>query len=176
MADAQGNVAPALSAGAFDRFLMGKGNRQIANEIFDGDQLTQLRQIAADFGETAMTNTMGKARGSDTAQNLSVGNFIARASNGLISPNDPGAQTVASIGGLLRLVYAAPEAATREIVVRAAVDPGFASMLLQRASPQNVQRAADYLNSTMAERLVEAARGATLRTGVRTTNEAAARQ
>lgn len=174
VADAQGNVTPALSAAGFDKFFT--KNRAVADLIFDGPQRDNLRRLANDFSESAMTNTMGKARGSDTAQNLSVANFIARASNGLVSPNDPGAQTVASLGGVMRLIYAAPEAATREMIVQAAVDPRFASILLNRATPANVQRAAEYLNTTMIDRLSSAAMGATARGATRTANEIAAQQ
>lgn len=171
VADAQGNVSTALSAAEFDKFM--RANLPVAEHIFGKRQMENIKLLASDFSETAMVNTVGRARGSDTAQNVSVANFIARASNGLIDPAGPGAQSVASLGGLLRVVYAAPEAATREIITRAAVDPKFAQMLLAKATPDNLSRASNYLNKTMGDRVLNAAVGAATRQSVRTGLETA---
>lgn len=171
LVDAQGNISPSLSAANFRGFM--EKNADIAGEIFDKPQIARLEQIYKDFAETQLTATMGKARGSDTAQNVSVGNFIARASNGLIDPSSPGAQTVGSLGGILRLIYSAPEAATREILVQAATDPKFAAMLLRNSSPANVQQASQYLKTTMMDRLIAATTEAGARQSVRTASEIA---
>ncbi len=173
LADAQGNVSTALSPAAFTRYM--RDNGEVAGLLFDPNEQMRLQRIAADFNETQTAATTARARGSDTAQNLSVGNFIARATNGLVNPNEPGAQTMASLGGILRLVYSAPEAATREIILHAASDPQFANLLLQRATPQSVQRASDYLNRTMLDRVTSAAQSAAVRLGARTGNALATR-
>lgn len=152
MVDAAGNVSDALSPAQFKRFF--DKNAPVAKEIFDQPgQYMALQRLANDFSETQLSALTAKARGSDTAQNLSVGNLIARASNGIIDPATPLAQTLTGLGPVLRLIYAAPEAATRELLVQAAVDPKFAKILLDKAGPQSIQRASEYLNSTMGQRL-----------------------
>lgn len=170
---AGGTATPILSPAQAQKFM--RDNAQVAGLLFGPAQRNLLNRLMADFGETSMVTATGRARGSDTAQNISVGNAISRVTNGLVDPNSPLAQTMFGIGGALRIVYSAPEAATRELLTRAAVDPRFASMLLAKATPQNVQRAAAYVDQNFADRLgtiaSQAAGRATLR-GV--TAEAAA--
>lgn len=166
IADSAGNVSRVLSPAGFRRFW--EQNQAVAGEIFERSQLAQLRRLAADFAETGMAARTASAAGSPTAQNLSVANLIARGSNGLLDPGMPLAQTLGSLGGLLRLVYAAPEAATRELLTQAVTDPQFARLLLARASPANVARAARYVETNMMDRLAEAAAGASGRAVIRT--------
>lgn len=166
VADAAGNLSRALSPAGFRRFF--DQNEAVARVLFDGGQLGLLRRLAADFAETGMATRTVAAAGSNTAQNLSVANLIARASNGLLDPGMPLAQTLGSAGGLLRLVYAAPEAATREMLTRAMTDPQFARMLLARATPATVAQATRYIETNMMERLSQAATEATARAAIRT--------
>jgi hypothetical protein len=108
----------------------------VASELFEPGQIQQLQRLAADFAETSMASmarTVGRASGSDTAQNLSVASVLARASNGLIDPNNPLMQTVVGLCPVMRLIYAAPEAAVREMLTEAMVNPVFAQDLLSRA-------------------------------------------
>lgn len=172
--DAQGNAVANLSGANFIKYL--RDNDSVARMLFDGSQYQRLQRIGRDFAETMSAQGSARARGSDTAQNLSVGNLIARATNGLIDPGNPLAQTVAGFGPILKAIYSAPEAATREILSRAIVDPNFAMTLVSRATPRNVQRAADYLNRTMPERLAGAVQGAVARQGARTGNALAVQQ
>lgn len=165
IADAAGNVSRALSPAQFRRFW--EQNEGVAREIFEPGQLAQFRRIAADFAESSMLTRTVSAAGSPTAQNLSVGNLIARSSNGLIDPGMPLAQTMGSLGGVMRLVYAAPEAATREILTQAVTDPRFAQMLLRRASPASVTQAARYIEANMMDRLAQAAGDAGGRVAIR---------
>lgn len=166
VADAAGNVTRALSPAQFRRFF--DQNAEVARELFEPGQLLQLQRLAADFAETGMASRTVNAAGSNTAQNLSVANLIARTSNGLIDPGMPLAQTMAGLGGVMRLIYAAPEAAVREMLTRAMVDPQFAQLLLSRASPQSVTRAAAYIEQNMVERLAQAATDAAGRASLRT--------
>lgn len=160
--DAAGNVSDALSPAQFKRFF--DKNSDVAKAIFDKPgQFMALQRLANDFAETSLSASMGRARGSDTAQNLSVGNLIARASHGLIDPTSPGAQTLVSLGPVGRFIYAAPEAATRELLVEAARDPKFAAMLLKKAGPDAVKNASAYLNSTAGDRFRQALDAASTR-------------
>lgn len=174
LVDAAGNPSRFLSPAQFKRFF--DKNAGVAREIFEPGQYLQLQRLARDFAESGMATRTVNAAGSNTAQNLSVGNMIARATNGLIDAGSPLGQTFAGAGGLMRVVYAAPEAATREILTRAMVDPKFAQMLLSRATPRSVDQAMRYMDANMMERLQEAAMNAGARSAVRTGLESALSQ
>jgi len=165
LTDASGNVANALSPAQFRRFMA--DNPGVAEQLFDPQQLANLQTLAADFAESSMATATAAARGSPTAQNLSVGSFISRASNGLIDPNNPMAQTVAGLGPVMKWIYAAPEAATREMLTEAMANPKFAEALLAKASPESLQRAMGYVEQTMLGRLKAGAAGAGQRQVVR---------
>ena len=153
--DSAGNASPALSPAGFRRFW--EQNAGVAGELFDRPQLAQLQRLANDFGETGMATRTAGAAGSPTAQNISVGNMISRATHGLIDPGSPLAQAVVGIGPVMRAIYAAPEAATRELLTQAMVDPRFARLLLARASPAAVAQAGRYMQMTLLQRLEAAA-------------------
>ena len=155
VADASGNVSTALSPHQFSQFM--KENGAIAAELFDPRQLANLNTIAADFAETSMAQTTAKVAGSNTVQNLSVGNFISRASQGLINPNSALAQTIFGVGPVMKAIYAAPEATTRAILTQAMIDPQFAQALLTRGSPEAMRRAVGYIERTFGDRLRAAA-------------------
>ena len=174
LVDAAGNPSRFLSPAQFRRFF--DRNAGVARELFEPGQYLQLQRLARDFAESGMATRTVNAAGSNTAQNLSVGNMIARATNGLIDAGSPLGQTFAGAGGLMRVVYAAPEAATREILTRAMVDPQFAQMLLSRATPRSVDQAMRYMDANMMERLQEAAMNAGARSAVRTGLESALSQ
>lgn len=154
--DAAGTPSRNLSGPALIRFI--EDNRGVVDLLFptSADRY-RLTQLVNDFAETSAVNMAGRARGSDTAQNLSVGNLISRLSNGLIDPGSQLAQTAGGFGPILRRLYSAPEAATRDLLARAIVDPHLAGMLLARATPANVQRAARYIERTGVERIGDAA-------------------
>lgn len=172
--DGQGNAVANLSGSAFTKHL--SENDSTAKILFDSSQYQRLQRIGRDFAETMSAQGSARARGSDTAQNLSVGNLIARATNGLIDPQSPLAQTVAGLGPIMRSIYSAPEAATREILSQAVVDPNFAMTLLSKATPKNIERASNYLNRTLPDRLAQTVAGATARQGARTGNALAIQQ
>jgi hypothetical protein len=169
--DAAGNASRVLSPAQFARFF--EQNAAIAREIFDPPHLQALGRLAADFAESSTATRTVAAAGSNTAQNLSVANLISRTTNGLIDPGNPLAQTFAGMGGLVRLIYAAPEAAVREMLTRAVVDPQFARMLLAQADPANLRRAMGYIETNMMDRMRDAALTAGARAGVRTGTAAA---
>jgi hypothetical protein len=160
IANAQGAVTQQLSPAQFTRFW--EKNRRIADVLFDGAERRTLDRLAADFAETSVTNT-AKARGSDTAQNLSVGNFIARLTNGVIDPQNPLAQSLGNLGPVAGWITKAPEQAMREMMVQALRDPRFAAQLTERAGPASLERALLYWGQTMPERVRDVAAGALVR-------------
>jgi hypothetical protein len=165
MADAVGDVAPVLSGAGFSRFM--EQNKNIIPQLFNTKaHAAALQRIANDFTEGQMSMTMGKARGSDTTQNLTVANVIGRATNGIVSPDNPLAKTLVGLGPIVRFIYQAPEAAVRELIIEAASDPVLARQLLVRAGPDAVKRASTLLQPLEA-RFADIGSGIAARQAVR---------
>lgn len=152
--DARGNVSDVLSPAQFKRFF--DGNAGVAQKLFDADQMAGLQRLANDFRESMVSATTAKARGSDTAQNLTVANLIGSLFAGSVDPSNPLAQALVGIGPVMRMAYSAPEAATKELLIQAAIDPRFAKALLDKAGPESMRRAAEYLSSTTGQRFRDA--------------------
>jgi len=165
MADAVGDVAPVLSGAGFSRFM--EQNKNIIPQLFNTKaHAAALQRIANDFAEGQMSMTTGKARGSDTVQNLTVANVIGRATNGIVSPDNPLAKTLVGLGPVVRFIYQAPEAAVRELIIEAASDPVLARQLLMRAGPDAVKRASTLLQPLEA-RFADIGSGIAARQAVR---------
>lgn len=160
IADATGAVSRQLSPAQFARWW--EKNQRVADVLFDGAERRTLDRLAADFRETSVLNT-ARARGSDTAQNLSVGNFIARLTGGIVDPQNPLAQSLGNLGPVANWIVRAPEQAMREMMVQALRDPKFAAQLTQKADPQSMARALLYWQKTMPERVADAATSAVIR-------------
>lgn len=158
--DATGNVTRQLSPAQFSRWW--DKNRAVADVLFDGAERKALDRLAADFAETTISGT-ARARGSDTAQNLSVGNFIARLTNGTIDPQNPLAQSMGRLGPVAEWIVGAPNQAMREMLVQALRDPQFAAQLTQKAGADSLGRAMLYWQQTMPERVRDATLGALAR-------------
>ena len=174
MVDTAGVAQSTTSPAGFRRFW--DQNRVVARELFGPQEYRRLELLARDFAEASIGANTGRTRNSQTAQNLSVAGLIARSSNGLIDAGNPLAQTMFGIGPVMRAIYAAPEAATRELLGQAMADPRLAAMLLSRASPASVRRAANYIEQNMADRFLGAAGTAAFRQTVRTAGEEQRRQ
>lgn len=174
MVDAAGIAQRATSPAGFRRFW--DQNRGMARELFSPQEYRRLELLARDFAEASIGANTGSTRNSQTAQNLSVAGLITRASNGLIDANNPLAQTTFGLGPVMRAIYSAPEAATRQLLGQAMADPRFAAMLLARASPTAMRRATSYVEQNMTGRILGAAGTAALRQAVRSGAEEQRRQ
>lgn len=157
VADASGNVTTQLSPAQFSRWW--RDNKGVADVLFGAAERKTLDRLAADFAETTLTN-QARARGSDTAQNLSVGNFISRLTGGTVDPQNPLAQSVVKLGPLSRWLYQSSDDAMKQMLVQAVRDPKFAAQLVEKASPASLERALTYMNEA---RLRDAAVGALAR-------------
>ena len=153
IADATGNVTRQLAPSQFTRFWEKKSS--IADVLFDGAERKTLDRLASDFAETSVMGT-ARSQGSPTAQNLSVGNFIARLTNGTIDPQNPLAQSLGKLGPITNWIVSSPEQAMREMLVQALRDPKFAAQLTQKAGPDSLERAVLYWQRSMPERLRDA--------------------
>lgn len=167
--DAAGNPTRMTSPAGFRRFW--DQHRVVARELFGPQEYRRLELLARDFSEASIGANTGATRNSQTAQNLSVAGMIARTSNGLIDATNPLAHTTFGLGPVMRAIYAAPEQATRELLGQAMADPRLAAVLLARASPASMRRAAAYIEQNMAERMLGAAGTAAQRQIVRTAGE-----
>lgn len=151
-----------LSGNSFLRYI--ENNREVADILFDNPAHRQnLETIINDFRETGSAAAAGKAKGSPTAQNLSVSALMSRVSQGIIDPNSQASQLIPGLESLAKFFYAGPENAMRQILLQAATDPAFAATLIRRAAPNTVEDAARFLNTTAPQRLMASARGATVR-------------
>lgn len=156
--------SPVMRAPGFMKFM--DQTKDTAPLLFDKPQLDRLHLLVNDFAETASAQAMARARGSDTARNLSVANVISATTRGLVDPSAPGAQAVLSMfGGITRATGA--EAATKLLLTQAMADPELAARLLAKATPDAMERARSYITSTMGERLGGLAGDAAGRTTLR---------
>lgn len=161
-----GNTQLGLNIKKFNDFV--RDNNRIAQELFEPHQYQQLSRIASDFAEGSMAANTGATRNSQTAQNMSVANMLSRVSNGMINSDNPTARQFGSLGGLLKIAYATPEAAMRDMLTRSMTDPEFAQMILARATPEAMQRVVTRLELNGVQQLQRAATGAALRQTTRT--------
>jgi hypothetical protein len=158
-----GNTGRRLSVAQFNTF-MDKNNR-IARELFEPREYQQLSRIAADFLEGSRSATTGSTSNSQTAQNLSVANMLARTTNGLVMGNSA---TMNPVLGPIRFLYRTTEDMTRDMFARALVEPDFAALLLSRANEDNVRRLAERINMTGPQMLQNATQDAAVRQTIRT--------
>lgn len=145
----------------------------VAAMLFERPQMRRLELLARDFAESSIGANAGRTANSQTIQNMTVGNMVARVTNGLI---DPETAFGATASRPLRWLYQEPERMTREILGQAMADPRFAALLLARANPTNLRRATDYVEQNMAGRLQGAAVTAVTRQAIRSGAEEERRQ
>lgn len=155
-----------LSAAWFQEFW--DQRRPVAEMLFERPQLRRLQLIANDFAEASIGANAGRSANSQTVQNMTVGNMIARVSNGLLDPETAFGATATRP---LRWLYQEPERMTRELLSQAMTDPRLASLLLARATPATIARATGYIEQNMGARLEQAAATAGFRQTVRTAGE-----
>jgi hypothetical protein len=162
--DAQGGYR--LSPAAASRFARDSGGA--ARQIFDVEDIKRIEALVSDFASGAFPASAGRASGSNTYQNLSTANFIARASAGVVDPSNAIAQALGSGFGILqKFAYAQPEALMRDMLREAMLEPTVAKNLLSRATAESVQRAIGYVERSAGDRLREAAGNAVVRQGIR---------
>ncbi len=152
-----------LSVAQFNRFM--DDNNRIARELFEPEEYRRLSRIAADFAEGSRSVTTGSTANSQTAQNLSVANMIARSSGGLIGSNSA---TMNPALRPLQWLYRDSEAMTRDLLSRALVDPEFALTLLRRADPESIQQLVARIEMTSPEMFRGAVQDAAIRQTIRT--------
>jgi hypothetical protein len=142
------------SAARFHGFV--RDNADVVRVLFGPQGLQRLQTIAQDFASRQAVDSVGRAIGSNTVQNLSTANVISAVMGGLITPQQLTANPLfRPLGVLYR--WAGSETALRELLAQATLDPMLASMLVQRATPDAVARAAAMVNQSLGRRLGDVA-------------------
>lgn len=162
--------APRLRADQSRRFLA--RTERAAAVLFTPAEREQIGRIAEDFRSGSMVNSVGRAVGSNTAQNLasarnlSTAYVLARATSGLLH-GEPGSLP-ATILRPLQFLMRLPEEQVRRALGDLILDPDKAARLTAKVSAENLQMVARYAQRSTGMRLGEAAGAA----GVRGTQRA----
>lgn len=138
--DVAGN--PVLSQAKFSRAL-----QTYADEIgktLTPEQTTALQKVAKDLDVAQLSQSAGRAAGSNTYQNMTTANVLGAMLKGNVQSN----AVADTLMRPLAFVYKLPEKDAQDLLVRAMLDPKVASQLMQKATPENVSK----LSSLLAEK------------------------
>ena len=109
--------------------------------VLSPEQTARLRLIGEDLDRASLSDTAGRAAGSNTFQNLSTANLLGSVLGGKMAQNS----VAQSMMRPLQWLYRIPEAQVRDLVVQAMLDPAVAAAAMSKATPQNVALLADAL-------------------------------
>lgn len=131
------------SAARFHGFL--RANEDALRTVLGARGWANLQTVARDFMSRQAVDSVARAAGSNTMQNLSVASMVADAFGGMVDPRR------ASINPLTRTLGAVyrrlgVEGAMREMLAQAVSDPDFAQVLAARATPQMMRQAVGLMN------------------------------
>ena len=141
---------PVMRPGAFLRF-WGRSREQ-ARLLLPPEQFKNMETLAADFRETAASQAGGKARGSDTARNLSVAHVLSMWSGGLLPPENAFSKLAQNVLGQAYKITGA-EAEVQSRLTQAMADPAVARELLEKATPRQMQRVSERINTALSRQL-----------------------
>jgi hypothetical protein len=120
------------------------------------DHIDALKRIGADLDRAQLSDSAGRAAGSNTFQNLSTANVLGAAMGGKLATNAV-AQTMLRP---LHWLYKMPEEQVRDLLSQAMLDPSIARALMSKATPANIDFVSDALK--FAARTRGMALGATI--------------
>lgn len=142
-----------------------------AAALFRPEQVEQIARIAQDFRSGAMVTSVGRAVGSNTAQNLaslrslSTAHILGRMSQGLIRGDASGLPV--TLARPLQFLLRQTEPAIVSAMAEMMLDPAKAARLTERVSAQNLDMVRRYAERSAGARLGEAVGVAGTRAGVR---------
>lgn len=142
-----------------------------AAALFKPEEVAQIARIAQDFRSGAMVTSVGRAVGSNTAQNLaslrsmSTAHILGRMSQGLIRGDASGLPV--TLARPLQFLLRQQEPAIIAALAEMMLDPAKAARLTERVSAQNLDMVRRYAERSAAMRVGEAAGVAGARAGVR---------
>lgn len=127
-------------------------NRQKLALIYEPEQLKAIESVALDMARSNASNSAGRVAGSNTIQNLSSANLIARLTSGGVNLTEGGqglvGNTLGQLGRFVGWAYTMPEAQVQQLLVDAMLDPKLAKALAAKPTPQNLQN----ITNMMVER------------------------
>jgi hypothetical protein len=107
-------------------------------KILTPEQMGTLRNIGRDLDQGALSDSAGKAAGSNTYQNVSTAYILGRSLGGA-APDSPLLQNLMRPLAWLNKLN---EPALQELITDAMLDPAIARSLMQKASPRAVESVA----------------------------------
>lgn len=104
-------------------------------KVLTPEQMTGLRSIAKDLDRGALSDTAGRAAGSNTFQNISTAYLLGQALGGKAAAS-PALQTMMRpLAWLTKL----PDAQMQELLTDAMLNPALARSLMAKAAPQRIE-------------------------------------
>lgn len=160
-----------LRSDASRRYL--QQTERAAKALFSGDELARINQIAQDFRSGSMVSSVGRAVGSNTAQNLaslrsmSTAYVLGRATQGLIRGDAGGLPS--TVARPLQFLMRLPEQQVMAALADLMLDPAKAARLTEQVSARNLDMVQRYAERNAMARFGQAAAD----TGVRAASRAA---
>lgn len=129
-----GQTVPILSQAALRRNVVARAEE--LGKTLTEEQAKVLDNVLRDLDRFAgQTSQVARRPGSDTFRNFSVANMIGAMFSDTMATNT----TVRSITAPLNILYKIPDEKVSQLLVEAALDPKFASMLMKQATQKNVE-------------------------------------
>lgn len=122
-------------------------NYNILSKFMRKEHLDNMMRVAADLNRAAISETGGRASGSNTFQNFGIGNVV----NTLFGPEAKRNLLTSPIGRFIEnsrlagYIYGRSEDQIREMIYDALIDPQIARTLLQQIKPANATNVANKL-------------------------------
>ena len=152
------NKSPILQARQFTNWM--NDNADTVAPAFEKSHMDMLNNIQADLERSNRVNAPVYGKGSQTYQNLTMGQLIDNVLGGsnspigrLVSTKVPG--LTETLARPLEWLYKAPEEDMQQMFQRAIIDPEYARTLTLKITPQNVKgissRLADQMKALQAD-------------------------
>jgi hypothetical protein len=110
-------------------------------EKLSPEQVQKAKAIGADLDRAALSDTAGRAVGSNTFQNLSSANLLGAALGDRLAGNS----VALTIARPLQWLYKLPETQVQDLLTQAMLDPSLARALMAKATRPNVEFLAEAL-------------------------------
>lgn len=149
---AAGDIEPMFSQPILSLARLKQGYNKMSGEL-NADQKKVLESVIRDIERgQSVNNSIIRQAGSDTVQNLSVGNLIGTIVGGKAAESP----TIMTLVRPLAWINRIPEDKVQELLTDAMLNPAVATALMRKATPGNM----DYASSILARAVAQAQAGA----------------
>lgn len=131
-----------LSPAKTKEFMAANGKALQKSGLLSPGQIAVLNRVEEDMNRAVYAQTVGKAVGSNTYQNLATGAVLGQISMGMAKPNGLLANTIGRAGNWM---YRVADKEVQALVAEAMLDPALARELMARATPERVNWLGDML-------------------------------